>query len=138
MIAITTELESSSYDSTGWRVLDEVTPPLYDEDEPLDGHGSETELGDSEPGVEISEEDTVVIRALTPTGRDFVLNSPLSDREMEILQLIVDGHENSTIADHLHITVGTVKTHIRSIFKKLRADTRTKVAVWALRSGLVR
>jgi DNA-binding NarL/FixJ family response regulator len=62
---------------------------------------------------------------------------PLTERELEVLQLIVEGYSNAAIADKLYITVGTVKTHVRNILNKLCADDRTQAAVRALRSGLV-
>lgn len=62
---------------------------------------------------------------------------PLTERELEVLQLIVNGYSNAEIAQQLFITVGTVKTHVRSILNKLCADDRTQAAVRALRSGLV-
>ncbi|WP_066379957.1 MULTISPECIES: response regulator transcription factor [unclassified Anabaena] len=61
----------------------------------------------------------------------------LTDRELEVLQLIVEGCSNAVIAERLYITVGTVKTHVRNILNKLSADDRTQAAVRALRSGLV-
>jgi two-component system, NarL family, response regulator LiaR len=61
----------------------------------------------------------------------------LTERELEVLQLIVDGLSNAAIADRLFITVGTVKTHVRNILNKLCADDRTQAAVRALRAGLV-
>jgi len=61
----------------------------------------------------------------------------LTSRELEVLQLIVEGCSNAVIADRLFITVGTVKTHVRNILNKLCADDRTQAAVCALRSGLV-
>jgi two-component system, NarL family, response regulator LiaR len=62
---------------------------------------------------------------------------PLTERELQVLQLIVDGYSNAEIADELFITVGTVKTHVRNILNKLSADDRTQAAVHALRSGIV-
>ncbi len=62
---------------------------------------------------------------------------PLTDREMEVLGLIVAGCSNAEIAEKLYITVGTVKTHVRNILSKLCADDRTQAAVRALRFGLV-
>jgi DNA-binding NarL/FixJ family response regulator len=80
---------------------------------------------------------TVKIGAL-PTEYEQVLETyPLTQRELEILELIVDGCSNSQIAEKLYITVGTVKTHVRNILNKLCADDRTQAAVRALRSGLV-
>ncbi|QSJ14869.1 response regulator transcription factor [Nostoc sp. UHCC 0702] len=61
----------------------------------------------------------------------------LTERELEVLQLIVEGCSNAMIAERLYITVGTVKTHVRNILNKLCADDRTQAAVRALRSGLV-
>ena len=68
----------------------------------------------------------------------FIENTPLTGRELEVLKLIVDGYSNAKIAEKLYITVGTVKTHVRNILTKLSADDRTQAAVRALRSGLVR
>ena len=46
----------------------------------------------------------------------------LTQRELEILELIVGGCSNGQIAEKLYITVGTVKTHVRNILNKLCAD----------------
>lgn len=62
----------------------------------------------------------------------------LSDRELDVLQLIVEGFNNAAIAEQLYISVGTVKSHVRSILFKLNADDRTQAAICALRRGLVR
>lgn len=64
--------------------------------------------------------------------------SPLTERELDVLQLIVEGYSNAQIAEKLYITIGTVKTHVRNILNKLSADDRTQAAVRALRSGLIR
>ncbi|MEM1367802.1 MAG: response regulator transcription factor [Cyanobacteria bacterium P01_H01_bin.15] len=82
-------------------------------------------------------EDTVSIQRANPEYNQILAASPLTDRELEVLQLIVDGHSNSGIADELYITVGTVKTHVRNILNKLCAEDRTQAAVRALRSGLI-
>lgn len=80
---------------------------------------------------------TVMIQATSPEDQQLLESCPLTDRELEVLQLIVDGCSNSEIAERLFITVGTVKTHVRNILNKLCADDRTQAAVRALRSGLV-
>ena len=64
-------------------------------------------------------------------------STPLTARELEILDLIVAGCNNADIAEKLYITIGTVKTHVRNILNKLCVDDRTQAAVRALRSGLV-
>lgn len=80
---------------------------------------------------------TVKIDALAPEYEQVLETYPLTQRELEILELIVAGCSNGQIAEKLYITVGTVKTHVRNILNKLCADDRTQAAVRALRSGLV-
>ncbi|MEA5507076.1 response regulator transcription factor [Halotia wernerae UHCC 0503] len=70
-------------------------------------------------------------------NQEFIDSYTLTERELEVLQLIVEGCSNALIAERLYITVGTVKTHVRNILNKLCADDRTQAAVRALRSGLV-
>ena len=79
----------------------------------------------------------VRINAAEPEYSQLIEAYPLTERELEVLQLIVEGCSNAEIAEKLFITVGTVKTHVRNILNKLCADDRTQAAVRALRSGLV-
>lgn len=79
----------------------------------------------------------IMIRAIEPEYRQVIAIEPLTARELEVLQLIVEGHSNSTIARKLYITMGTVKTHVRNVLKKLYVSDRTQAAVRALRAGLV-
>lgn len=81
--------------------------------------------------------ETVSISATDSEYNQIIEAYPLTDRELEVLQLIVEGCSNAVIAEKLFITVGTVKTHVRNILNKLCADDRTQAAVRALRSGLV-
>ncbi len=88
--------------------------------------------------VEESEDTkTVAINAESVEYDQMIAAYPLTERELEVLQLIVEGCSNAVIAEKLYITVGTVKTHVRNILNKLCADDRTQAAVRALRSGLV-
>jgi DNA-binding NarL/FixJ family response regulator len=80
---------------------------------------------------------TVAINAADAEYDQMIAAYPLTERELEVLQLIVEGCSNAAIAEKLYITVGTVKTHVRNILNKLCADDRTQAAVRALRSGLV-
>lgn len=89
------------------------------------------------PDGETPEAKTVAIHAAEPEYNQIIEAYPLTERELEVLQLIVDGCSNAAIAEKLYITVGTVKTHVRNILNKLCADDRTQAAVRALRSGLV-
>lgn len=61
----------------------------------------------------------------------------LTDRELEVLKLIVEGKSNPEIAATLFLSLSTIKTHIRSIMNKLAVDDRVQAAVVALRKGLV-
>ncbi|MGB5595609.1 MAG: response regulator transcription factor [Crocosphaera sp.] len=63
--------------------------------------------------------------------------SLLSERELEVLKLIVEGKSNNEIAEHLYLSTNTIKTHVRGIMNKLAVDDRVQAAVVALRSGLV-
>ena len=83
------------------------------------------------------ESKTVSINAADSEYDQMIAAYPLTERELEVLQLIVEGCSNAVIAEKLYITVGTVKTHVRNILNKLCADDRTQAAVRALRSGLV-
>ena len=64
--------------------------------------------------------------------------SPLSPREMEILQFVTQGLSNKEIAQNLKISHQTVKNHMTSILRKLAVEDRTQAAVFALRRGWVR
>ncbi|WP_013321977.1 response regulator [Gloeothece verrucosa] len=63
--------------------------------------------------------------------------SNLSERELEVLKLIVEGKSNNEIAEELYLSTNTIKTHVRGIMNKLAVDDRVQAAVVALRSGLV-
>ncbi len=63
--------------------------------------------------------------------------SPLSSREMEILELVIRGMSNKEIAYHLGISHQTVKNHMTSILSKLGVADRTQAAIYALRHGWV-
>lgn len=61
----------------------------------------------------------------------------LSEREHEVLRLIVEGRDNAAIAAELYISPNTVKSHVASIFGKLGVESRLQASVQALRRGLV-
>ena len=56
---------------------------------------------------------------------------PLSQRELEILDLVAVGRSNQAIADELFVTVNTVKTHLRRIYQKLDVSSRTQAVARA-------
>jgi two-component system, NarL family, response regulator LiaR len=61
----------------------------------------------------------------------------LSDREEDVLKLLIEGQSNNEIGAALHLSPSTIKTHIKSIMNKFGVSHRVQVAVFALRSGLV-
>jgi DNA-binding NarL/FixJ family response regulator len=65
------------------------------------------------------------------------LAEPLSDRELEVLDLLAEGLSNKLVAHRLSISEHTVKTHVASIFAKLRVSSRTEAVSQAIRRGLV-
>ncbi len=62
----------------------------------------------------------------------------LSSREVEVLQLVAEGESNSEVAQHLHISQATVKSHLVNIFGKLGVSDRTAAVTAALRRGILR
>jgi DNA-binding NarL/FixJ family response regulator len=61
----------------------------------------------------------------------------LTEREVEILQLLAFGHTNRDIAEKLFISPDTVKTHLEHIYQKLGATDRTAAVAEALRRRLI-
>lgn len=69
--------------------------------------------------------------------QDPIKPEPLTEREMEVLRLLVQGQSNKEIARHLQVVEDTVKTHIRHILAKLGVQSRTQAVLSAVRLGLV-
>ncbi|MGA9531387.1 MAG: response regulator transcription factor [Anaerolineales bacterium] len=81
----------------------------------------------------LSSRQTVELRS-RKMGADAM--EPLTDRETTILELIAMGYDNKAIAEKLHISYNTVKSHTNSIYGKLDVSDRTQAALVAYRSGL--
>ena len=60
---------------------------------------------------------------------------PLTNREEAVLDSVARGRTNSEIADDLHISISTVKTHLASLMRKLDARNRVEIAMWAFETG---
>ncbi|MGB8253072.1 MAG: response regulator transcription factor [Anaerolineaceae bacterium] len=64
------------------------------------------------------------------------IGSELSKREREILTLVAEGLNNTAIAERLHLSEGTVRNYVSSIFDKLGVADRTQAAVLAIKYGI--
>ncbi|MGH9137370.1 MAG: response regulator [Acidimicrobiales bacterium] len=75
------------------------------------------------------------LRRLQRAGNDG--DCLISNREVEVLQLIADGCSTSEVAEQLYISQKTVKNHLASIYQKLDARDRTQAVLQAVRMGIV-
>ena len=87
------------------------------------------------PGVELIEVVEAVgrgeaVEAAPPSG-----TIPLSLRESEVLTLLCRGQSNQEIADSLYVSINSVKTYVRQIYRKLGVTRRTQAVAWANRHG---
>jgi DNA-binding NarL/FixJ family response regulator len=73
-----------------------------------------------------------------PSPRDSATDFDLTEREREVLKLVVDGRTNREIADRLHLSPFTIKTHVKHIYAKLHVSSRAGATRKAVRNGLVR
>ena len=74
-----------------------------------------------------------------PTGRPPVQPiEPLTGREEEVLVTVARGRTNAEIADELHISLSTVKTHLASLMAKLGARNRVELVMWAYDTNRIR
>ena len=76
----------------------------------------------------------VLIQATRPTKQPLF---DLTEREQEVLNLVVQGQSNQQIADALVISVATVKAHISSILSKLQVSSRAEAIAYAIKNKLV-
>jgi ATP/maltotriose-dependent transcriptional regulator MalT len=72
------------------------------------------------------DDSTRVLTSAYAQGADQPLIEPLTERELEVLALIVEGYRNREIAERLYVGVSTVKKHINHIYGKLGVDSRTR------------
>lgn len=73
-------------------------------------------------------------QAVRPTASD---DYKLSARELDIVKGLVAGYSYKLIADDLHISIDTVRSHIRHIYDKLQVNSKTEAILKAMREGLV-
>ena len=95
-------------------------------------------VGESRVSPIIASKVLQLVRASGASKRDAdLIQSELSDREIQVLKLIANGQDNAMIAGELHISPKTVKNHISNILMKLQIENRIQAAVYAVRSGIV-
>ncbi|MGI5211740.1 response regulator [Plantactinospora sp. CA-290183] len=80
---------------------------------------------------------TTFTRQARPVGKAPPGLEVITGREREVLTLIARGLSNTEIAQHLHVTLGTVKTHIGRLLSKLAARDRAQLVITAYETGLV-
>lgn len=80
----------------------------------------------------------VSVRVATPSrNRAGAIPTPLTPRELQVLDLLGEGLGNKAIAARLAISERTVKFHVRAIFEKLDVESRTEAVTAALKRGLI-
>jgi two-component system, NarL family, response regulator LiaR len=84
--------------------------------------------------ADVSQALTRGLRQRTAQGAD----EGLTEREREVLLLIAEGRANKEIAEELHISIKTVKTHVSNLLMKCELEDRTQLAVFAHRKGWVK
>lgn len=77
-----------------------------------------------------------LLRELSPLQARSPSDDILTDREVEVLQLVAQGQTNRQIAEQLSISEATVRTHMSKILAKLNLHSRTQAALYALREGI--
>jgi DNA-binding NarL/FixJ family response regulator len=70
-----------------------------------------------------------VVQAFHPTSQTAPLITELSPREQQVLQLLSEGFPYKQIATQLELSIGTIRTYIRSIYEKLHVNSRTEAVV---------
>ncbi len=76
----------------------------------------------------------VLVQATRPTHQPLI---DLTDREREVLNLVVQGNSNQHIAEKLFISIATVKAHISSILSKLQVSSRAEAIAYAIKNKIV-
>lgn len=76
-------------------------------------------------------------RATGTHGEEAAMLEELTRRELEVLKLVARGHSNAELAEALHVTEATVKTHVAHILRKLKLRDRVQAVVFAYESGLI-
>jgi DNA-binding NarL/FixJ family response regulator len=94
----------------------------------------EAHLGGAPMSPEIARRVVLMFRKLAPRKAEH----QLSAREIEVLQLLADGHSYKSCATRLSISVDTIRFHVRHIYDALHVHSKSEAVIKALKSGWVR
>ena len=73
---------------------------------------------------------------LEPPAAEWLAQSEgLTEREADILELVAQGRTNAEIASQLYLSINTVKTYIRTAYRKMGVDRRSQAVGWAMDRG---
>lgn len=98
----------------------------------------DSEFDDLADGVrEVHMGARVLCRRITQQLAESMTGDQLTSREAEVLRLVVNGMCNKMIARQLNIAIGTVKSHLKSIFDKLNVESRTQAIAVSMRRGIL-
>jgi ATP/maltotriose-dependent transcriptional regulator MalT len=102
-----------------------------------EGMGTDADMPDLDVIVVTLEAELLAIADIDPQSVEQPLLDPLTPRELEVLQLIGKGLSNPAIAEHLFLSVGTVKAHTSRIYSKLGVQNRVQAVTLARELSLL-
>lgn len=94
----------------------------------------ESHTGGSPMSPEIARRAVLKLRGWKPANE----SNPMSEREMQVLHLLVQGHSYKTCATQLSVSVDTIRFHIRSIYNHLHVHSKSEAVGKALRNGWIK
>ena len=77
-----------------------------------------------------------VVHLITHTAGVHGIEGSVTKRELDVIQLVARGLRNKAIAEQLCVSDGTIKTHLRTIFRRLALKSRMELVIWARHNGL--
>ncbi|MFC6345056.1 LuxR C-terminal-related transcriptional regulator, partial [Nocardioides hankookensis] len=83
------------------------------------------------------EQIVLMVEAAAAPTEPVEIGHGLSAREVQVLALIAAGLTNQEIADRVFVSINSVKTYVRSAYRKIGVNSRSQAAVWGLQHGLV-
>jgi DNA-binding NarL/FixJ family response regulator len=82
---------------------------------------------------------SMLVRLLPKLRRDYRgVGATLTERELEVLNLLAQGQQNQAVADQLYLSVNTVRKHVQSILSKLNAHSKLEAVAIAVREGMIK